>query len=390
MDEGTRPSTRRSWNAATYAVAALVGLCGCADRPQGFITAPQAAAFAGGDKIDLLVVTTRSSEGAEPGQLFTGERGSKPGFADVEVSIPPIPAHKVGEVEWPSAQQVDPTKEFVALKAERLDRDEALRRFYARLRQTPKRQVLVFVHGYNTRFPEAIYRFAQIVHDTHTTATPVLFTWPSRGEALAYPYDRESANYSRDALENLLQVLSDDKSVGEISILAHSMGNWVMMEALRQMAIRDGRLAPKIKQVILAAPDVDVDIFRQQLDEIGDQRPSFTVFVSQDDRALAFSKRFWSGGQRLGAIDPHAEPYRSQFDRLRVNLFDLTDVESPDSMNHGKFASAPEVVQLIGKRLAEGQTFTDTKTGLNERAGIVGSAAASMLGSAASIVADEP
>jgi len=59
-------------------------------------------------------------------------------------------------------------------------------------------------------------------------------------------------------------------------------------------------------------------------------------------------------------------------------------------MNHGKFASAPEVVQLIGKRLAEGQTFTDTKTGLNERAGIVGSAAASMLGSAASIVADEP
>ena len=65
-----------------------------------------------------------------------------------------------------------------------------------------------------------------------------MFTWPSRGSVWAYGYDRESANYSRDALERLLQFLSKDPAVGEISVLAHSMGNWVALEALRQMAIR--------------------------------------------------------------------------------------------------------------------------------------------------------
>ena len=148
-----------------------------------------------------------------------------------------------------------------------------------------------------------------------------------------------------------------------------------MMEALRQMAIRDGRLPAKIKEVMLAAPDIDVDIFRQQLNEIGDRRPPFTVFVSQDDSALALSKHFWSGGRRLGAIDPHAEPYRSDFERLRVDLFDLTDVKSANSMNHGKFATAPEVVQLIGTRLAGGQNLSDSNVGLSERIGIVGSEA---------------
>lgn len=370
--------------------AAALALVGCYDRPNGFLTSPQVVSVAGAEKVDLLIVTTRSSSGAELGQLFTGERSDKPGFADIEISIPPEPAHKVGEVEWPRAEHVDAATEFVTMKAERLDRGEALRRFDARLRQTPKRQVLVFVHGYNTRFPEAVYRFAQIVHDTRTTATPVLFTWPSRGDLLAYPYDRESANYSRDALEALLQFLAKDRSVGEISILAHSMGNWVMMEALRQMAIRDGRLPAKIKEVMLAAPDVDVDIFRQQLNEIGGQRPPFTVFVSQDDSALAFSKHFWSGGRRLGAIDPHAEPYRSDFEKLHVDLFDLTDVKSADSMNHGKFATAPEVVQLIGKRLAAGQTLSDSNAGLSERIGIVGAEAETTLGSAAALIGDSP
>src|SRR5690606_30137597 len=137
--------------------------------------------------------------------------------------------------------------------------------FYSRLNSTPHRRVLVFVHGYNTRFEEAVYRFAQIVHDSRAPALPVLFTWPSRGRLLEYAYDRESANYSRDALEAILQTMAKDKAVGEISILAHSMGNWVTLEALRQMSIRNGALSPKIKSVMLAAPDVDVDVFRRQI-----------------------------------------------------------------------------------------------------------------------------
>ena len=70
---------------------------------------------------------------------------------------------------------------------------------------------------------------------------------------------------SPDALEEMLQKLSTDPQVGEISVLAHSLGNWVALEALRQMSIRNHGLSRKIGAVMLAAPDVDVDVFRTEI-----------------------------------------------------------------------------------------------------------------------------
>ena len=75
----------------------------------------------------------------------------------------------------------------------------------------PGRRVLIFVHGFNTRFEEAVYRFAQIVHDARVDVAPVLFTWPSGGSVTDYVYDRDSAIYSRDALEAVLQALVKDR-----------------------------------------------------------------------------------------------------------------------------------------------------------------------------------
>ena len=127
----------------------------------------------------------------------------------------------------------------------------------------------------------AVYRFAQIAHDSHMEATPLLFTWPSRGSLFAYGYDKESTNYSRSALELVLTTAAEHPEVGEITILAHSMGTWLTVEALRQMAIRKGGVPKKIDNVILASPDLDVDVFRQQLADMGPNRPKFTVFVSR-------------------------------------------------------------------------------------------------------------
>ena len=160
-----------------------------------------------------------------------------------------------------------------------------------RIRRVPGRRVLVFVHGFNTRFEEAVYRFAQIVHDARVHVAPVLFTWPSGGRLTDYVYDRDSALYSRDALEAVLQALVNDPNVDSISILAHSMGNYIAMESLRQMSIRDRRLSPKIRDVMLASPDIDVDVFRRQIAEIdaGPRPAQFTLFISRDDRALGLS-----------------------------------------------------------------------------------------------------
>lgn len=374
--------------ASVVAAVALAGiLAGCAGRPQG-VLGEYRGTIALVPTVKMLVATTRSDRGANSGELFGGERGRGLAFADIHISIPPDQARKIGEVQWPSRLPGNPATDFVTVRADRLDQKQALGRFYDRLKTTPHQHVLLFVHGYNKRFEEAVYRFAQIVHDSKTPALPVLFTWPSRGQLLAYTYDRESANYSRDALEAVLQHMARDRAVKEISILAHSMGNWVTLEALRQMAIRDKRIAPKIKNVMLAAPDVDV--FRRQIAAIGDQRPPFTLFVSQDDRALAISQRVWGNEARVGAVDPTKEPYRSIFERARVTVIDLTKRSSSDRTNHAKFATSPQVVQMIGQRLASGQTLSDGKPGLGERVGLAATSAAKTVGSAAGLAVSAP
>jgi esterase/lipase superfamily enzyme len=235
-----------------------------------------------------------------------------------------------------------------------------------------------------------VYRFAQISHDARAPAVPLLFTWPSRGRLLAYTYDRESANYSRDALEAVLQYLVKDKSVNEVTVLAHSMGNWVTMEALRQMSIRDKGINLKIKTVMLAAPDIDVDVFRRQIASIGDKRPPFYVFVSQDDKALAVSRRVWGSNARVGAVDPEQEPYRSMFAKEKIKVFDLTKEKSNDSLNHGKFANSPEVVKIIGGQIANGQVLNDSRAGLGDKIGFVATGAAGAVGRATSIAISAP
>ncbi|WP_036296613.1 alpha/beta hydrolase [Methylosinus sp. PW1] len=373
---------------SSLALCLALATGGCGGRPHGVLTPqPQTA---GTSRVELLVATTRSDRGAAPGDLFTGERGKGLAFADIAISIPPDGARQIGEVQWPDSLPGDPTREFVTLRADLLGQQEAARRFDARIVKTPKRQALVFVHGFNTLFAEAVYRLAQIVHDSGTSALPVLFTWPSRGKLLDYGYDHESASYSRDALEHVLHMLAKDPSVGEISILAHSMGNWVTLEALRQMAIRDHGLPSKIKNVMLAAPDVDYDVFSRQIAEIDERRAIFTLFVSREDEALAASRRVWGDKVRLGGIDPEREPFKDALAERRFTVVDLSTVKSADPLGHGTFAQSPEIVRSIGARLAEGQTLADNQSGVGERLGQVATGAASTVGAAASVAVSTP
>src|SRR5262249_62147244 len=127
--------------------------------------------------------------------------------------------------------------------------------------QPRRTNFLLFFQGLNNRFGGAVYGWAQIVHDSRVPAIPVLFSWPSRGEVrlVAYAYDRESASYSRTALEQLLDSLSANPNVNEITVLAHSMGCVVTLGALR--AIQSRRFGDKVKNGLLVAPDVAVNDF---------------------------------------------------------------------------------------------------------------------------------
>ncbi|KFG71059.1 alpha/beta hydrolase [Microvirga sp. BSC39] len=368
-------------------VALLLGLNACASLRGTLV--PVAESVPGTTKVDMLVATTRMPS-SDPEEFFSGNRGPALSFAEFTVSIPPEANRKQGEVQWPRSVPGNPATDFVTLKADIIDRTQAAAWFRRTVRQVPQRRVLVFIHGFNNRFDDAIFRFAQIVHDAGTPVVPVLFTWPSRGSVLAYGYDRESNTYSRNALETTLRTLASDPSVGEISILAHSMGNWVTLEALRQMAIRDRRVAPKIRNVLLAAPDVDVDLFREAIMDMGKGRPGFTLFVSQDDRALAVSRRLWGDAVRLGAIDPEQEPYRSEMEQAGITVLNLSKLRSGDPLNHSKYAESPEVVRIIGRELAEGQTLTDSRVGVGDRIIQVTTGAAAAIGTAAGLAVSAP
>ena len=372
-----------------------VALGACAGRPTGVLL-PVAATVPGASRVEMLVATTRKTA-SSAGDVYSGERGPALAYTAIDVSIPPDSRREAGTVQWPAAVPGNPATDFVTTRVAPVDDRQAVawvdREVRARGRERAsgprKRQVLLFVHGFNNRFDDAVFRFAQIVHDSRADVVPVLFTWPSRGSVLAYGYDRESTNYSRNALETVLRRLANDPGVDEITVLAHSMGNWLTLESLRQMAIRDRRVAPKIKNVLLAAPDVDVDLAREAFRDMGTSRPRLSLMVSQDDNALAVSRLVWGSSTRLGAIDPLKEPYRSELAREDIAVLNLTDLKSSDPLNHSKFASS-DVVALLGRRLADGQPITDARVGIGDRVVQTATGAAATLATGAALAVNAP
>ncbi|PJI45614.1 MAG: esterase [Rhizobium sp.] len=342
----------------------------------------------GTTKVELIAATTRAPA-LDKAVLFTGERGSGLMIDAVTLSIPPDANREIGQVQWPKRLPADPQKEFTTVAVEPIT-SEKQGEAWLKTHVPKSRRVLVFVHGFNNLYEEAVYRFAQIVHDSKADVVPVVFTWPSRGSIFDYNYDKESTNYSRDALEDLLTQIARNPAVGEVTVMAHSMGTWLAVEALRQMAIRHGRVDPKISNVILAAPDLDVDVFGQQFQSFAGKAPHFTLFVSRDDRALTISKHISGNVDRLGHIDPTTEPYRSQLEMAGISVLDLTKLKSGDALNHGKFAESPDVVRLIGERLIAGQAVTDSSVGLGESLGAVAIGAGTTVGQAASTVISAP
>ena len=249
---------------ALVVLAASVSVSGCAGVPRTTLE-PVKERVAGTRLVDMLVATTRAPSKV-PGEVFDGRRGGEVSFDNVVVSVPPDSVRKPGEVIYPPQNPGDPARQFVAHKIEPLGLKGAIA-WYDRV-AGPKKRVLIFVHGFNNTYEDAILRFAQISTDLPIEAAPVLFTWPSGGSVFDYLYDRDSANYSRDALETMIQQITDSPDVEEVTLLAHSMGGWLAMEAVRQLAIRNGGHVPKkLSNIILASPDIDVDVFVTQLEQ---------------------------------------------------------------------------------------------------------------------------
>jgi len=266
-------------------------------------------------------------------------------FSEVVVSVPPD--REEGSVRLtPGGTRPDPRRDFLTVSTNPiLDRRTFVAAINRSLAALPRanREVTVFVHGFNTTFGEGLYRHAQMRHDFAVPGLSVHFSWPSAANISAYGTDREAVLVARDQLEDLLGLLAR-ANLSRIVVVGHSMGAFLVMEAMRQIAIRgETSVLRRTSTVILIAPDIDVEVFRRQMAELARADVSVYVFSSSRDRALLVSARLRGQQERLGSLSDAATVAD-----LPVTVIDLSDVETGnDSLNHFKVATSPTMIALI-------------------------------------------
>lgn len=357
-------SVNHFWRLAVFAILAVT-IAGCASRPGSEVLIPIANVPASTSKVKLLVATTRERGSKEDPDAFTAERAKQLNFAALTVSIPT--QHATGEIEWPDTTPPDPARHFITTKRDFLDANGFLEQIRARARQggPEAHDVLIFVHGYNTLYEEAVYWLAQIVHDSGFQGTAILFAWPSRGKAPLYLADREASTYSRDYFEQALLKISKLPEVKEINILAHSMGNWLAVESLRQAKMNGhGDFNGKLADVILASPDLDVNVFRTQLDVIGKLPRPMTILVSGDDKALALSTMLAGDVDRAGRVTADDARAIAAAERYNLKVVDLTAVDDGKGNHHSKYSKSAAVINAIGQKLKGDTPATQTQVGV--------------------------
>jgi len=209
------------------------------------------------------------------------------------------------------------------------------------------RDVLIYVHGFNQTFESAVLDAARLSDGVRFRGETLAFSWPSKAKLLDYGYDRESAMWSRDALEQVFAGLMASPTTGRIHVVAHSIGTMLTMEALRQIYARQGvAAAERIASVVFASPDIDLDGFTSSVQRIGPLASKITVVTATNDRALAVSGWMAGGVTRVGAAE------KAELKRLGLHVIDAS-AKGWGIVNHDLFLSNAQVRKVI-RRAVDG------------------------------------
>lgn len=316
----------------------LVALLGCG--PRGQVTLDPTAAAIG--TVEPVFIGTMRAPDPETGEEFSRLRAPDVRFARLDVSVPPDRAP--GTINWPRPHHPpDPTRDFLTTDQRLYPDGAGFRGDLARaVAENPRHEAVIFVHGFNTTFAEGAYRFAQLGHDLQIEAALVHFSWPSRGNPLAYVYDRDSAQFARDGLE---EVIGQVRAAGarRILIVGHSMGSFLVMETLRQLAIGQRQdLLGAISGVVLMSPDIDVQVFHEQTRRIERLPQPFLIFTSKKDKALGLSARLTGQRERLGNLGD-----ASEVADLEVTLIDTTAFSVGEG--HFNVGNSPSLLAILGR-----------------------------------------
>jgi esterase/lipase superfamily enzyme len=237
------------------------------------------------------------------------------------------------------------------------DRNRAMKAFQdllrERLKVSPRKEAVLFVHGYNNTFEDPAAVVGQVAHFLGREFVPIFFSWPAGASGLlrGYTQDRESGEFSIFHFKELLRTLATCEGLERVHLIAHSRGTDVATTALRELHLEMGRKVnerdPKLATLILAAPDLDAQVITQRLGAEGlVHAPGRTVvYVSSNDRALGvaawlFRSVMRVGGMRTDEVEPAVVEKMKRLPKLQV--IDA-QVSGFGSYGHDYFYSHPAV-----------------------------------------------
>jgi esterase/lipase superfamily enzyme len=317
-------ASRRAVLRGLTSTASALALCGCA----GMAAGPGFDASALVLNPTLLVATTRKPvDGARAKPWYGPDRAPALVVARAQLTPPDdgrFSLASVGLADW-RLDKIEPVGQIGDLV------DPA----------AGGHDVLIYVHGYNTTFETAALDAARLSDGIKFVGETMVFSWPSRASLLDYGYDRESAMWSRDALQQVLDGLIANPIIGHIHIVAHSIGTMLTMEALRQLYAQLGEEAVnKIGAVVFASPDIDMNGFSSSVQRIGPLAAKITVVAATNDRALAVSRWIAGGITRVGAAQ------KAQLEGMGIRVIDAS-AQGWGIINHDLFLSNAKIRKVI-------------------------------------------
>lgn len=280
---------------------------------------------------------------------FSGEPDYRVTYGTCKVSVPVD--RDAGEIPEPSFIKFDfirnPDKHFRLLENVRLDKTEVMKRINERLAKSSGKNAFIFIHGYNVSFYNAALRTAQMARDLNFDGVPIFYSWPSKNTFYHYMTDEETIKVSELYIKNFISDVAAQTDAKNIYLIGHSMGTRALTNAIVSLLHENPGIKNKIREIILAAPDIQTPIFtRDIVPGIISSKCNLTLYASKNDIALKASKIFHSYS-RAGQTGEGLVVVKG------METIDASDVGATDLFGHSYFADTEELlkdIQLIVKR----------------------------------------
>ncbi|QDV20115.1 hypothetical protein Pan153_47860 [Gimesia panareensis] len=318
------------------------------------------------ETIRVFYGTDRNLTGSSKPKEFFGTKRSTLSLGFCDVSIPKD--HQPGELESPSIWKLEfrenPDK-HVVLKAVT---PSSGTHFLTELRKTIEDSIetektsdgiirrggeaFIFIHGFNNSFEDAARRTAQIAYDLKFKGAPLMYSWPSQESSSiwAYKEDERTAQWCEENVTLFVEAIAHESGARKIHLIAHSMGNRVLSRALKNISQKlelTHQDQPLFNEVILTAPDIDAQVFKDSIaPHIVQTADRFTIYSSSEDLALKASRvvnSFWH--QRLG----EGGSYLTVFPKYKkINVVDASDIDTNlFALGHSYHADSPTVLSDV-------------------------------------------